>query len=130
MKPLIIDSAAAVRAQALRAWVLEHRETAERITLRREGKLPPPGDLDSNTMLFPIGWRLVLSLDEIREVGWYWHVSVSVAGAKLPAFEGVNVLLALLKLPPIKDAITGWDEHGAINILFEFKGDLPQVITE
>jgi len=96
MTPLIISPEVAAEAARVRGY-------AELLENRRTGEVSP-GDTAFHTMVIPMGFRVVYSVDAGRKPGvWFRHLSVSVeatGGRTVPSSLAMQEIIALFGFTP------------------------------
>ena len=95
-RALIIGDEQKQAAERVCAWAEEHRFTLAMLQEIIGGMPPPVGDDPQFAVHFPVGFRVVFSIDEmLHNKGWVRHISVSVDGTKWPHPAAVEEIMPL-----------------------------------
>jgi hypothetical protein len=120
MSALLLSPAVDQMLIGLREYAESHPMTMADVLRVIQGKLKRAGDNPEHVREVPVGYKVVLSVEE-QPVGLCYHVSVSVSRpGKLPHPLAVDEILKRLLGKTIKDSIKTWQEEGhrsSINLL-------------
>lgn len=126
MRVLVLDEEAEAGVKKLKEFALSRRLSIHDIIRRGDGTDGAPGDDPNYVVRLKDGWRVVYTVEQ-HQSGWYHHISVSVdpreKEKQWPHPSGVEMILQLFGLGPIKTHSHLWQEHGplkAVNLLFPF----------
>lgn len=127
MRVLVIDDTAETEVKRVKEFALARRQSIQEIMRRMNKEDEAPGDDPQYMMEMRDGWKIVYTVEQ-HPGGWFHHISISVdprdQEKPWPAIEGVEMILKLFGIGPIKAQAHGWTEdtghRKAVNLLFPF----------
>lgn len=118
---VMILSSAQPPLEEVRKYAEQNVFTAQDMDDRVSGKLDRcPGDDPGYAAYIPMGYRVVFTVEEHREYGWLYHISISTARTnRVPnpvAVIEVAKVLGVTKTEPL--CIWVEETNGALNMVF------------
>ncbi len=96
MRALFINEEAKTRAAELKKFADSRRFTLADL-MRRMQQRDIPGNDPNYTMFLDDGWKVVYTIEQLPQVGWCRHISVSVdvrdTKHPMPSVSGVEMIL-------------------------------------
>lgn len=135
LRPLCITNEIVKAAEAVKAHAYARRETFRRIADRMLTNSAGPADDEKHILLIPVGYRVVVSVEQHPEAGWLLHFAFSTEPEKgkisYPAPKAVQHILRECfgirwnpnwrkSDPQYPDkALDIWDERNEQHLLFK-----------
>ena len=128
LRPFFVTPETQARASALRAFAIEHRMVTADVIRGIVGEIELT---DESFMTVPEGWFIGLTLDQIPNAGWCYHVSVTLIDGGPKAMPNDQVVeLAILPLLGINAKLTDAvncepvESLHSVDLWFKYEGEL------